>query len=441
MHKSLHGIYNPWHKVCLLLLDVSFIAIAFLAAYKLRLQQYPDYATTEYIGITAIIILGLFIGDGYTSSRSNNKPKLPLRTFFIVLATTIPCTLFIYILGPERFSNLFGRGIFPVAIVLAGIFSVANRVIGNHLFHRAATHKNVLLLGKQQNETKDENSLETALSDFDFKYQYSLSIEKNIKDIDLIVICPSYKPIEAEQQKLVELRLSGVPVFSLSDFYENYLFLIPVHEIDKDWFIRAEGFTMLHSSITARVKRCVDIFAAIALLIVTIPICAISAALIKFSSRGPIFFSQVRVGTNGRNFVLYKFRTMHAEAETEGAQWAAANDPRVIPFGKFLRQTRIDELPQCWNILRGDMSIVGPRPERPEFTSSLIKDIPYFDLRHLVKPGLTGWAQVSYPYGASVDDARKKLQYDLYYIKNQSLVLDLNILLRTTLVTLKRSGR
>jgi lipopolysaccharide/colanic/teichoic acid biosynthesis glycosyltransferase len=132
---------------------------------------------------------------------------------------------------------------------------------------------------------------------------------------------------------------------------------------------------------------------------------------------------------------------MYIGAEEKGAVWAVKNDSRITNIGGFLRKTRIDELPQCWNILRGDMSLIGPRPERPEFTSSLAKDIPYYDLRHVVKPGLTGWAQVSYPYGASTEDALRKLQYDLYYIKNYSLLLDLNILLRTVFVTIRRQGR
>ena len=198
---------------------------------------------------------------------------------------------------------------------------------------------------------------------------------------------------------------------------------------------------MLHSSVALRVKRSVDILGAIALIIVSSPIMLTSMILTKVISRGPVLFRQTRVGMNGTNFTIFKVRTMHLHAEKSGAQWASKEDNRLIPLGGFFRKTRIDELPQCWNILKGDMSIIGPRPERPEFTSSLAKDIPYYDLRHVVKPGLTGWAQVSYPYGASTEDSLRKLQYDLYYIKNYSLILDLNILLRTVLVTLRRGGR
>jgi len=198
---------------------------------------------------------------------------------------------------------------------------------------------------------------------------------------------------------------------------------------------------MLRSSVALRIKRAVDIVGALALITASFPIMLLSAIATKIVSPGPVLFSQTRVGTNGAHFTIYKFRTMHLHAEKSGAQWASKEDNRLIPLGSFFRKTRIDELPQCWNILKGEMSIVGPRPERPEFTETLTKDIPYYDLRHVVKPGLTGWAQVSYPYGASTEDALKKLQYDLYYIKNYSLLLDLNILLRTVLVTLRRSGR
>jgi len=188
-------------------------------------------------------------------------------------------------------------------------------------------------------------------------------------------------------------------------------------------------------------KRFIDIATALSLIILMLPILLFSTLLIKLVSSGPVLFPQTRVGLNGRTFVLYKLRTMKTDAEPDGPQWAEDKDIRIIPFGKFLRSTHIDELPQCWNILKGEMSMVGPRPERPEFTTKLAKVIPNYELRHAVKPGLTGWAQVNYPYGASIAESITKQQYDLYYIKNYSLLLDLNILLRTILVTVGRKGR
>ena len=190
-----------------------------------------------------------------------------------------------------------------------------------------------------------------------------------------------------------------------------------------------------------RVKRLIDLILSSVLLAISAPLVVFFGLLIKLTSKGPMFFKQTRVGFKSELFTIYKLRTMAIDAEASGAQWAKKNDSRITPLGRFLRQTRIDELPQCWNVLKGNMSFVGPRPERPEFTKELTEKIPYYDLRHLVKPGLTGWAQVNYPYGASIEDSLKKLQYELYYIKNQTLLLDLNIMLRTLITVFQRAGR
>ena len=165
----------------------------------------------------------------------------------------------------------------------------------------------------------------------------------------------------------------------------------------------------------------------------------LAALVVKLESKGPAFYSQVRVGRFNRPFRIYKLRTMVNNSETSGAQWATKNDSRITAVGKFLRKTRLDELPQFWNVLKGEMSLVGPRPERPEFVEDLGKEIPFYLQRHLVKPGLTGWAQINYPYGASVEDSYNKLTYDFYYIKNASMGLDLQIFLRTTGTVMKGS--
>jgi lipopolysaccharide/colanic/teichoic acid biosynthesis glycosyltransferase len=170
------------------------------------------------------------------------------------------------------------------------------------------------------------------------------------------------------------------------------------------------------------------------------PVIGLAIVAIKMDSPGPVFYTQQRVGKDRRVFTIYKFRSMTYEAESGGARWAQEKDPRVTRVGKFLRLTHIDELPQIWNIFKGEMSIVGPRPERPEFVDVLEAQLPYYFVRHTVKPGLTGWAQINYRYGAFVEDARNKLEYDLYYVKNMSLFLDLKILLRTVGVVLLRDG-
>ncbi len=441
MKNSLFGVYHPLHKACLLVSDLITIAIAFSIATKLRLNSFPDFTSLEYFGLNLVIVSCLFIGNGYTSSTLGSRPKLPLNTFFTILASAIPGTLFIYFLGPDRFTDLFGRGVFPAAMLLLGMLAVVSRITLNYVFSTDSVTKRLIVLGDIKSKHQLDTTLKRSHLAFDIRYSESIENISDISRVDAIVITPEHNSDASEQQRLISARLAGTPIFSLSDFFESFLFLVPVNEINNNWFIRAEGFTMLHSSVALRIKRAADVIGAIGLIVISFPIMIISAILTKLVSRGPIFFSQTRVGTNGSHFTIYKFRTMHIDAEESGAQWASNNDDRIIPFGKFFRKTRIDELPQCWNILRGDMSIVGPRPERPEFTSSLAKEIPYYDLRHVVKPGLTGWAQVSYPYGASTEDALRKLQYDLYYIKNYSLLLDLNILLRTILITLRLGGR
>jgi exopolysaccharide biosynthesis polyprenyl glycosylphosphotransferase len=252
---------------------------------------------------------------------------------------------------------------------------------------------------------------------------------------------PDFDATSEEAERLVELRLAGTPVLALADFYEHYWYMIPVTGIDHNWFLHSQGFTVLDNPIAQRIKRVVDIVFSCLLIVVSTPIVLVCGLLIKLTSKGPILYRQKRVGLEGKNFTILKLRTMREDAEQGGPQWAEKGDSRITSVGRFLRDSRLDEIPQCWNVLAGDMSFVGPRPERPEFTKELTEQIPFYDLRHLVKPGITGWAQVIFPYGASVEDSKKKLQYELFYIKNQSLLLDMNIVLRTIITVFQRAGR
>ena len=439
-HRSLFGIYHPLHKATLVFSDLIIIWIAFYTASQLRLAVNPDLLSVEYIILNLLIVSSLFIGGTYTSNGIASRPKLPLNTLFVVLGSAIPSLIFLYLLGPDHFTQLLGRGVYPFALALIAILTVSNRFFFNRLFHDDKTILPIVFLGEEANRERIKKALSSSPAQFNFDFKHSFD-GINQGNSSAIVISPDHLLSEEEQKQLVALRVQGIPIFTLSDFFESFLFLVPVLEINDDWFIRTEGFTMLHSSVNIRLKRFLDIGATLLLLVITMPIIISAAILIKLTSRGPALFTQKRVGLKGQHFTLYKFRTMALGSESDGAQWAQTNDNRVIPFGRFLRATRIDEIPQCWNILKGEMSLIGPRPERPEFTEKLAKEIPYYELRHIVKPGLSGWAQVSYPYGASVEDALRKLQYDLYYIKNYSLILDLNILLRTVLVTLGRKGR
>lgn len=238
--------------------------------------------------------------------------------------------------------------------------------------------------------------------------------------------------------KLLECKLNGVRVCDVSTFVEREMGEIRLESLNASWLVFHDGF--LRSGFGGFLKRLVDIGASLVLLVPGLPLMALAALAIKLEDGGPVFYRQVRVGQHGRLFKLTKLRSMRVDAEAGGARWAAKRDQRVTRVGYFLRKTRIDELPQIVNVLLGDMSFVGPRPERPEFVTQLTRQIPYFGARHSVKPGLTGWAQVRFSYGASLSDSRRKLEYDLYYIKNYSIFLDVLILLHTVRVVLFARG-
>jgi len=220
------------------------------------------------------------------------------------------------------------------------------------------------------------------------------------------------------------------------EFYEAYENKLPISHLSPKWFLENTGFEIYHNNFNLKAKRLLDLLFAFFIGVCVAPIMVVAAIIVKLESRGPIFFIQDRIGEGNKKFNIVKFRSMTTDAEKDGPKWATKNDNRVTKFGKIMRLTRIDELPQLWNVLRGEMSFVGPRPEREFFIEQLEKEIPYYNLRHTVKPGLTGWAQVMYPYGASVEDAYRKLQYDLYYIKHHDILFDLKVLLKTVTIVI-----
>jgi sugar transferase (PEP-CTERM system associated) len=235
-------------------------------------------------------------------------------------------------------------------------------------------------------------------------------------------------------------RLKGMNIREMADVYEELTGRIPVNNIGDEWLLFAEGFYLLRKEYMQKLKRLIDIISSALLMVLTAPLLGMAALAIKVDSPGGVLYSQKRVGKGQQSFTIYKFRSMRHDAESAGARWASERDPRITRVGKLLRLTHVDEIPQIWNLLKGDMSLVGPRPERPEFVEQLDKEIPYYFVRHSVKPGMTGWAQINYRYGASTDDTKNKLEYDLYYVKNMSLFLDFKILLRTFGVVLLGDG-
>ena len=241
--------------------------------------------------------------------------------------------------------------------------------------------------------------------------------------------------------KLLQYKLEGLQYYNYLEFYETYENKLPISHLSPKWFLENTGFEIYHNNFNLKAKRLLDLFFAMLIGIFAAPVIILAAIIVKLESKGPIFFIQERIGEGNKKFNIVKFRSMTTDAEKDGPQWASKNDNRVTKFGKIMRATRIDELPQLWNVLRGEMSFVGPRPEREFFIQPLEKEIPYYNLRHTVKPGLTGWAQVMYPYGASVEDAYRKLQYDLYYIKHHSIPFDVKVLLKTVTIVIFGKGR
>jgi sugar transferase (PEP-CTERM system associated) len=258
--------------------------------------------------------------------------------------------------------------------------------------------------------------------------------------VDRVVVSLADARGKLPMDKLLEMKLGlGVTFDHLASVYEEYTGKIAVENLRPSWFIFSEGFHK--SRVVLAAKRAMDVVLSAVGLVVLTPVILVAAAVVKLTSRGPALYHQQRVGLNGRLFTVHKLRSMRVDAEsTTGAVWASAEDPRVTPVGRFLRRTRLDEVPQLWNVLRGDMSMVGPRPERPEFIAQLTGQIPFYGCRHSVRPGITGWAQVRYTYGATVEDALEKLQYDLFYVKHMTIAFDLFVLVATLKTVLLRRG-
>jgi sugar transferase (PEP-CTERM system associated) len=259
-------------------------------------------------------------------------------------------------------------------------------------------------------------------------------------DVDEVVVAMEDRRRGLPVQQLLDCRMAGVPVTDVLDFMERESGKVELSMLYPSWLIYSEGINT--RGLVRLVTRLFDLMAAGALLLLVAPLMLLTALAIWVSSgfRGNVLYAQTRVGLEGEPFTLYKFRSMREDAEADGVKWAVKNDPRVTAVGRIIRATRIDELPQLINVLAGQMSFVGPRPERPEFVEKLSEKIPYYRERHCVKPGITGWAQLCYPYGASEHDALEKLQYDLYYVKNKTILFDMVILLQTVEVVLWRKG-
>ena len=274
-----------------------------------------------------------------------------------------------------------------------------------------------------------------------------LSRDRSITDLvsrhdihEIIVAVREQRGGGVPMDDLLACRIRGVPVMDLAGYTESTRGEVPIDSLKGSWLVYGHGF--VQGRARQLIKRVFDIVSSSLLLVLLSPVMLLTAIAIKLDSRGPVLYRQERVGLGGRSFMCTKFRSMRVDAEQDGvARWASKNDSRITRIGTFLRKSRIDELPQLWSVFTGEMSLVGPRPERPAFVESLKEQIPFYEIRHTVKPGITGWAQVRYQYGSSIDDARRKHQFDLYYVKNNSLFLDLLVIIETVSVIAFREGQ
>lgn len=249
--------------------------------------------------------------------------------------------------------------------------------------------------------------------------------------INQIVLAFGEKDNPQLTKDILSARLKGIEVIDMPNIYQTLKRRIPINYVDENWFLKEKGFEHSTSILVMKFKRLIDIIFSSVILLISLPLWPLIALFIKINSRGPVFYTQKRVGKNESLFSLHKFRSMIDKAEEDEAVWADKNDKRITLMGKILRKLHLDELPQFWNVIKGEMSLVGPRPERPEFVEELKKKIPYYSLRHFMKPGITGWAQVNYPYASSLKDSQEKMEYDLYYVYHMNLLFDVRILLKT----------
>ncbi|MDO8862099.1 TIGR03013 family PEP-CTERM/XrtA system glycosyltransferase [Haliea sp. E1-2-M8] len=405
---------------------VTVLAMLSMGLYQPRLREGANGIFLRTVGAFMLMVSGM-MAIIYLVPALQLAPAVLLYAAALAFVSSL--------LTRELFSNTVKQEQFNRRVLVIGTGRMANNIARK--MRRTSDRHGFRICGylRVPGETtavESVNILTMKQCLFDYVRQ------QNIHQV-VVALDNQHDSIPAEE--LLRCRMGGVSVLGILDFFEQEAGKVLVEDAPPEWFIFARGFKRQLAGRAA--KRLFDLCGALFLLLLTWPVMLLTVLAIKIEDgiRAPVIFRQQRVGLNGVVFSVMKFRSMTVDAESDGkARWAAANDARVTRVGKLIRKLRIDELPQIFNVLAGNMALVGPRPERPEFVCELCREIPYFDNRHSVKPGITGWAQLNYPYGASVADARHKLEYDLYYVKNQSLYLDFMVLLQTVEVVLFGKG-
>lgn len=455
--RKVHALRVLW------LAELGLIMIAGLVAASLRFLGDPAgyelffRTASARMAMVAIFITMAMASFGlYQVHVRHNRIDFMLRLLLSFAFGGIGL-LVLYYLVPQAY---VGRSIFAMSLTfsflaIVAVRSVSQRVLGGDAFKRRVlvygAGSNANLINTSLRRSSDRQSFVVVgyvpVADQQVRVPEALQVRTDMGlstlaqwlRIDEVVVAPDERRGGLPMDEMLSCAQRGVAISDLSTFFEREAGMVKLNVADPSWLAFSGGFD--HSMPRCLSKRFFDLLAACALLLVAWPAMVLVALCIWMESGRPILYRQTRVGENGRQFELVKFRSMRADAEGDGvARWASQHDDRSTRVGRFIRMTRLDELPQLFNVLRGDMSFVGPRPERPHFVDMLSQEVRYYNVRHCVKPGLTGWAQLRYPYGASVRDAEEKLTFDLFYVKNQGLVFDLMILLQTVEVVLFRRG-
>jgi sugar transferase (PEP-CTERM system associated) len=450
-----YGHYVSTAVIVLVATDLLIIALGAISAAQIGYWPGDGALWPKVATLAGLTLLALYLADLYRLDPRIRRSELAFRLLLALAAAGVATAAVGFAVPPLRLGRLAFAHTFGV-VTLGLLASRLGWLAGGpkrRLRHRVlvlgvgpaapalpelqfSSNRPFTILGFLD-DAPDAGDRVPAGCELLGKTKDLLNLVDELKpDLVLVALAEMRRALPAEE--LLECRLRGINVEEWPTFYEKQTGKILVTNLRPSWLIFSNGFVKTET--TRLVKRAMDIALALTGLIVTLPVMVAVAIAVRLDSKGPVLFRQARVGERGRIFVLNKFRSMTVDAERDGAVWATARDPRVTRVGRWLRRTRLDELPQFWNVLVGNMSFVGPRPERPEFVETLQRAIPFYMGRHSVKPGITGWAQVRYCYAASVEDSTEKLQYDLYYIKNLSPLLDLVILLNTLQVVLFARG-
>ncbi len=450
------AVYLSKIKTLLIFLGDIFVfyaALALTIAFRYNFSDFPDLFFGHFVPFTIILliwILNFFIGDFYQLRKIFSGINFYTRASKIILLNILIAAVFFYFIPYFKITPKTNLLIFSLIFIPLFFF-------WKYLFQKMIAKnggQKLLFIGEDEeyreliNYLKNHPQLgyraKSHLRFFDDGKIAEADALIREEKIDTVIIPNQLKKNQALINYFFKNSHLNINVVDIPSFSEEMLLKIPIFSLEESWFL--ENLLSNRKLVFEKIKRLFDVFTASFLAIFTALIFPLIALAIKIESSGPVFYRQKRVGKNGKIFEMVKFRSMYAKSKDGGAEngkavWANENDPRVTKIGNILRKTRIDEIPQIINILKGEMSLIGPRPERPEFEAELSEKIPYYNMRHLIFPGLTGWAQINYPYGASIEDAKEKLEYDLYYLKNRSLILDVVIILKTARIIISREGR